>query len=607
MFRLLKELFSLLTPSQRKRFLRLQVLVVIMAFAEIASVAAIAPFMAVVGDMSRLEGEGMLAQLYAASGADSPRTFLFWLGSAVLIVMVVGAGLSMLTTWRMAMFAHSVGAQISQRLYAYYLHQPWLFHASGSSAQLTKQVAQETQRVTKGIINPVMQLNAKAVMAGFMVVGLVIYDPRVAVAGLLIFLLAYIVLFKVVRKRLSDNGKRISRMNALRYKLMNEGFGGIKDVLLLGRQGLFTRRFIYSSDKLARAQGVNQALGETPRYAMQLMAFGSVMLLVLYLLGVHQGSLGHMLPVLSVYALAGYKLLPAFQQAYQSLAKIKGEMAAFESIKEAMEASYQQAVDQDKIAATAELELKQPEQMVVKEGIELRDVHFTYPGKEEPALAGLTLTVPAKKVIGLVGASGSGKSTAIDILLGLIQPERGGLLVDGELITEASRRTWQNSIGFVPQHIFLADASIRENIAFGIPPEHIDEERVRQAASMAHLDVLLEQLPEGLETRVGERGVQLSGGQRQRIGIARALYDDADVLVLDEATSALDGITEKLIMDAIHDFSGKKTIIMIAHRLATVKQCDSIYLLAKGKVVDQGEYDELAARNTIFKRMAEHA
>src|SRR5690554_3634352 len=187
MFQLLKELFSLLTPSQRKRFLRLQVLVVIMAFAEIASVAAIAPFMAVVGDMSRLEGEGMLAQLYTASGADSPRTFLFWLGSAVLLVMVVGAGFSMLTTWRMAMFAHSVGAQISQRLYTHYLHQPWLFHASGSSAQLTKQVAQETARVTNGIVNPVMQLNAKLIMASFMVLGLVIYDPIIAVTGLLVF------------------------------------------------------------------------------------------------------------------------------------------------------------------------------------------------------------------------------------------------------------------------------------------------------------------------------------------------------------------------------------------------------------------------------------
>ena len=217
------------------------------------------------------------------------------------------------------------------------------------------------------------------------------------------------------------------------------------------------------------------------------------------------------------------------------------------------------------------------------------------------------MTIGVNKVIGLVGASGSGKSTAIDLLLGLIQPEKGELLVDGEPITDQQLRAWQNSLGFVPQSIFLADSSIRENIAFGLPPELVDEEKVQRAATMAHLDELLAELPDGLNTRVGERGVQLSGGQRQRIGIARALYHDADVLILDEATSALDGITEKLIMDAIHDFSGKKTIIMIAHRLATVKKCDSIYLLANGQVTDQGTYSELCKRNDVFKRMADHA
>ena len=242
-----------------------------------------------------------------------------------------------------------------------------------------------------------------------------------------------------------------------------------------------------------------------------------------------------------------------------------------------------------------------------KESIRLEEVIFTYPGKEEPAAKNLDIEIPINKIIGLVGASGSGKSTTIDLLLGLIDPQHGRLLIDGKPVTPDRRRAWQNSLGFVPQNIFLADSSIRENIGFGLPLEAIDEERVRRAATMAHLDELLDELPDGLNTRVGERGVQLSGGQRQRIGIARALYHDADVLILDEATSALDGITEKLIMDAIHDFSGKKTIIMIAHRLATVKQCDTIYLLAGGEVVDAGSYEDLSKRNITFRRMAEHA
>jgi len=206
-----------------------------------------------------------------------------------------------------------------------------------------------------------------------------------------------------------------------------------------------------------------------------------------------------------------------------------------------------------------------------------------------------------------VGSSGSGKSTAIDLVLGLMQPEQGQLLVDGKPITQDNLRAWQNTLGFVPQSIFLADSSIRENIAFGLPEHEIDDQKVRRATKMAHLEELVQELPNGLGTRVGERGVQLSGGQRQRIGIARALYHDAEVLILDEATSALDGITEKLIMDAIHDFAGQKTIIMIAHRLATVKQCDTIYLLGNGSVVDSGTYTELTERNQIFKRMAQHA
>jgi HlyD family secretion protein len=308
--------------------------------------------------------------------------------------------------------------------------------------------------------------------------------------------------------------------------------------------------------------------------------------------------LGNILPILSMYALAGFKLLPAFQQIYASLATVKGNIASFDILEEDLVASQHitQAQPADKAG-----------KLSLREGITLDNTHFCYPGTEEKALSGLTLEVPVNHVIGLVGATGSGKSTAIDVLLGLITPQCGALKIDGKPLSGQALRAWQNNVGFVPQSIFLSDASIRENIAFGLPPEEIDDERIKRAAKMALLDEFLERLPNGLETGVGERGIQLSGGQRQRIGIARALYDDADVLVFDEATSSLDGITEKLVMDAIHNFAGKKTIIMIAHRLATVKQCDNIYLLAGGKIIDQGSHDELAARNEMFRRMAEHS
>ncbi|WP_111414181.1 ABC transporter ATP-binding protein [Billgrantia lactosivorans] len=600
MYTSLKDLYALLTREQRRRLFRLQLLVVLMAFAEVAGVVSIGPFMALVGDLGRLESNDTLARLYLQSGFEDPADFLFWLGMFVLAALTAASGLSMYTVWRLSMYGQQIGAELSTRLYRHYMQQPWLFHANGSSAQLTNKISQECTRITDKIIAPLMKMNARVVMVLFMSVAILLVNPVVAITGVSVFFLLYLVLYRTVRRKLTANGKEITQTQRERFKLMAEGFGGIKDALLLGRQRMFNRRFEVSSIALGHARGTTKALSEVPRYAMELAAFGSVIFLVLYLLATHRGDLGSILPVLSVMALAGLKLLPAFQQIYTSVATIRANLAAFESIREDLfESRFAETKEPSPAEAAGYLEPQRT--------IELDGVVFRYPGKEESALNGLSLRIGANQVIGLVGASGSGKSTTIDILVGLIDPDEGDILIDGEPLRLEQKRAWQNCLGFVSQSIFLADASIRENIAFGLPMICIDDERVRRAASMARLDELLVQLPEGLETRVGERGIQLSGGQRQRIGIARALYDDAKVLIFDEATSALDGITEKLVMDAIHDFSGKKTIILIAHRLATVKKCDCIYLMENGRVIDSGRYNELVERNVIFQRMAEHA
>ncbi|MBA2778681.1 ABC transporter ATP-binding protein [Billgrantia kenyensis] len=596
----LLELYRLLTHEQRRKLLKLQILVVVMALLEILGVMSIGPFMAMVGDISLLEGEGVMAGIYQWSGMATPEAFLFWAGVVVLVCLITAALVSMYTVWRLCLFGSLIGAELSSRLYRYYVHQDWLYHASGSSNQLTNKIAQECRRVTDNIINPVLQLNARAMMALFMMAAIFIYNPWVAIIGISIFLASYVVLYRTVRQRLRKNGQVISAVEGMRYKLMAEGFGGVKDMLLLGRQRIFVERFNDQSRRFAWAVGTNQVMARVPRYMMELVAFGSVIFLVLYLLKSHQSNLGAILPVLSVYALAGFKLLPAFQEIYSGISNIRSNVAAFESIRDDLAAS----VDEKLLLGEANCDSKR---LIPEETLVLKDITFRYPGKVEPALNGLTLTIPARKTIGLVGPSGSGKSTTIDLLLGLIEPNEGELLIDGTPLQPEQKRQWQNALGLVPQFIFLADASIRENIAFGLPSEQVNEEKVRRAADMAHLGELLDQLPQGLDTRVGERGVQLSGGQRQRIGIARALYHDADLLVLDEATSALDGITEQLIMDAINDFSGNKTIVIIAHRLATVRKCDRIYLMENGQVIDQGSYDELNTRNLMFRRMVQNA
>lgn len=597
MFKSLLDLYLLLTKEQRIRLRNLQFLVILMSVLEILSIISIAPFMALVGDPSIIHRPGLLNDLYIGLGLKSLDGFLLYAGFFVLMMLAVSAFLSMITSWRLSMYGTRVGADLSSRLFLHYMHQPWVYHTVVSSSYLSSNVSQECLRITGNIINPLMQMNAKIVTGLMISIGVFLYEPVVSIFSICVFGMAYFVLYKTVRGRLVSNGNRISQFQASRFKIMAEGFGGIKDLLFMGRRKYLVKSFGEASSDLAIAQGNTQVLSQVPRYAMELIAFGGVIFLVLYLLVSREFDLGAILPVLSVFALAGFKLLPAFQMVYTGFAQIKGNISAFEAVKNDL-------IESSEIAENQELEKPIPDKLALHKSISLHKVCFAYPGREYPALSGLSIEVPLKSVVGIVGSSGSGKSTLVDVLLGLLMPQKGAVFIDGEELTNEKVRDWQSCIGYVPQSIFLADSSIRENVALGINPSLIDDCRVNAAVRLAHLDGVVSELPEGIKTRVGERGLQLSGGQRQRIGIARALYYDPEVLIMDEATSALDGISEKSIMEAINDFAGKKTIIMIAHRLATVRHCDKIYLLDRGMLVDAGTFEQLVDKNPTFKQMA---
>ena len=598
MLKLIKELFSLLTPLQRRRFFFLQILVVLMAVIEIIGIASILPFMALVGDMSLIKQETYLAQLYQISGVSSEAEFIYLLGIGVLIMLIISASVSMYTIWKLSMFANVIGVEISSSLYTYYLRQNWLFHTTVSSAQLTKKIATETQRVTQGILVPLMHMNAKAVLAILLSLSLFAYDSKVALIGLLTFSLAYIILYKVVRTLLYRNGIMISAMNERRFSLKNEGFGGIKDILLLGRANNLIKRFNQTGGILANSQGTNAALAHAPRYFMELIAFGSMILLSLYLVVSQNGNLGIILPMLTFYALAGLKLLPALQQIYSSAASIKGSVSAFESIQHDLS---------DFFAQQSTEPVQEINHLSFKRDILLDNITFTYPGKTVSAIRKLSMSIPVNSLIGIVGPSGAGKSTLIDIILGLITPQHGKFIVDETSVTPENCRSWQNTIGFVSQSIFLSDGTIAENIAFGIDRSRINLDKVRKTLELAQLIELVDSLEKGVETIVGERGIRLSGGQRQRIGIARALYNDAELLLFDEATSSLDGITENMIMNSITNLTGQKTILIIAHRLKTVQKCDQIFFMDQGKVIDHGSYKKLFETNERFKEMASHS
>lgn len=595
MIKLVRELIALMSPEQRKTFLFLQFFVVLMAIAEVVGIASIGPFMALVGNIDLVQTNAVVNKIYLLSGASTPIEFLFLIGVMVLVFLAISALLSVVTIWKLSYFAAKTGAEIGDTLYGYYLRRDFLFHSTTTSAQLTKQIATEATRITDHILQPLVQINARIIAALFVSIAIFFYSPVISLVGLFVFLVTYCTLFFAVRGRLARNGKLISKVSKERFTLMNEGFGAIKDVQLLGREDSFIRKFRDSGKIFAGAYGSSNGLYNMPRYLMEFVIYSGMVGLILMLLKLYEGELSAILPVLAVFGLAAFKLLPSFQQIYSGAAQVKSNVSAFDSVKE----------DLARARAAAEVpRFGHKDEPALEGQVELRSVAFKYPNKPTAALNDISLAFPLKSVIGIVGPSGSGKSTLVDVLLGLIAPDRGELRVGGTLIDSENMRSWQDQLGYVPQSIFLTEGSIVENVAFGIATDAVDMSKVENAIRLAHLDEWVKGLPEGLLTEIGERGVQISGGQRQRLGIARALYNDAEFLFFDEATSALDGVTEKMIMEAIEDFGRKKTIVMIAHRLNTVRNCDMIFMIEQGRVVDQGTYEHLFEHNAYFNKMA---
>ena len=595
MFKVIQKIFKLLTSDQRKKFFYLQIYVLLMSIAEIIGLSSIIPFMKLVGDINQIKSDTIIFKIYQFSGINSEIGFLILMGLFVLTLLFISSFTSIFTLWKLSMFANKTGTEISDRLYNYYINKNWLFYSSTSIANLTKKISVESSRLTSGILIPLIQINARVSIMFFITIILFFYNAEIALVGSIIFGFAYAILYKFVKSKLQKNGRIISEVNESRFRLINEVFGGIKELKILGREFEFLKLFKKSSSQLAFSQGINTVIASVPRYFIEFIAYGSIISLLLYLISSFQGEISKILPLITFFALAGFKLLPSFQIVYSSTARIKGNIAAFESIE-------QDLIDSKKeINSDSNLNKFS---IFPKDKITLENVTFIYPQKKIPVIKELSITIPSKKIIGVVGKSGSGKSTLIDILLGLIKPDIGKLKVDNEIIDEKNVRSWQNSLGYVGQDIFITEGTVAENIALGVPKKFIDYDRVKDAIKKSFLDEVILDLKEDINSAIGERGIQLSGGQRQRLGIARALYHDAKVLFFDEATSSLDGITEKIIMQSIHSMDTKKTIIIVAHRLMTVKKCDKILFLDKGRLVDHGTYEELLLRNVSFHEMS---
>lgn len=589
----------LFPPKERWLLGGVYVLALLAAMFETLSVASILPFMSLVLDPSGLERYQAIASVVKWFGATSTREALLFLGGATVAVVALGNGAAAMNIAVQERFAARTAVRIATSLFAGYVMQPYGFHVQRDAPSLMKVVLNDVRIAIVAFVSPLLIAASKI----FVVIGLLgllfSQNPLVASVVALVLMSAYLLVFVGVRGRQRRLGDELNRINLDRIRITQEGLGGIKDLQILERERIVIDRFEAAARAAAVTEASNRITALLPRYVLETVAFGGILLVTLMLLAVSEEGAKSVIPVLALYAFAGYKLLPALQQIFASAVSLRFYQPAVLGLRNDFAA----------VCAKGDARHDEPPAFDLRfgEAIRFEKVSFTYGGAANASLHSVDLVIRPRESIGLVGRSGAGKTTLAEVLLGLYEPSSGTITVDGVSLTGAAIRAWRRRVGYVPQHVFLSNASIAENIAFALPRHAIDAAAVQRAARLAHADDFISSLPEGYDTVVGERGVKLSGGQRQRIGIARALYREPAVLVFDEATSALDGMTEEAVMGAIHALSGDRTVILIAHRLQTVEACDRLVMLEGGRIVADGHYESLLTSSADFRRLIERA
>lgn len=593
-----RKLFALLDGSERKRFYLLMILMAIVTFAEIIGISTLLVLLNILSAPEKITENRLLAWLYL--NLNFTNVFPFQVLLSVLVFLVVMGGLIIKAGGNYAIIRFSTmrGYTLSKRLLEAYLHQPYIWFLERNSAEISKNVLNEVEGLIHRVMIPSLTMLANLMLASTITFFLLIVDPIIAIISAVFIGGGYMLIYVRLRKRLSEVGKELLATNKSRYQMTQEATGGFKEVKLLGLEDTYVNRFGAPARAFANASALSQVIGQLPRFALEALTFAVMLSIVLIMLIRNDGNLAAAIPTLGIFAFSVMRLLPTLQNVYHSMASIRSGGALLDVI-------HKDSFGSRKGDRLHPVTNNQDTKLQLSNNLELKNVSFTYANAEKPSIDRLNLTISARSKVGVVGGTGAGKTTLIDIILGLLSPNEGQVLVDGQVLSRDNLQAWRRALGYVPQNIYLTDSTIAENIAFGIRPEEIDMNAVERASRIAALhDFVVGELSKGYDTAVGERGVRLSGGQRQRIGIARALYYDPALLIMDEATSALDNLTERAIMDAVQNIGDEKTIIMIAHRLTTVRACDQIVLLQHGKIVASGSYDELLVKNETFKRMA---
>jgi ATP-binding cassette, subfamily B, bacterial PglK len=588
------KLLFLLSYNERRNGVLLLVMILIMALIDMIGVASVLPFIAVLTNPSLIETNYFLNWMFQVSkivGVKNSQQFLFFSGVLVLVLLLTSLTFKAITIYAQIRYSEMRHFSISKFLVESYLRQPYSWFLSQNSSELGKTILSEVSYVVSNGISQLLEVIAKGSVAIGLAILLLIVDPKLAIIVGLIISFSYGVIYYLIANYLRRIGAERLMHNELRYKYVNEAFVAAKEVKAGGLEYSFTNRFSNSALIFAKTSVSAEVIKQMPRFFLEGLVFGGILLIVLYKMS-QTNNFNAALPILSLYIFAGYRLMPALQQIYASLTILK-------FIGPSLDKMYTDLKKLDLLTKNQDQET-----LLFNKSINLKDIDYNYPNSSRAAIKNLNLTIPAKSTVGFIGSTGSGKTTIIDIILGLLEPQKGTLEVDGKIITKQNTRAWQRCLGYVPQYIHLSDNTVEENIAFGVTSKDINHEAVEKASKIANLhEFVIDELPFKYKTNIGENGVRLSGGQRQRIGIARALYHSPQVLILDEATSSLDNETEKVVMSAINNLDDDITIILIAHRLDTVKNCDIVFKLDKGQIIDQGKFSELIDTRTYQENL----
>ena len=550
----------------------LVIFMIFTAFFEILSISAVLPFLAAITDPSIVLEYEIVKNILNFFNIKTESDFLFIFTLSFCIAAILAAVMRLILLYFSSKLSFMIGAEMGIEIYNKTLYQPYQVHAKRNSSDVISVISVKVQMIIVNVLAALLTMITSIILALTIISFLILMNPLIAMSVILFFGALYALLSYLTRKEINRGGQIIADESTKIVKTLQEGLGGIRDIILDGTQNFYLNLYSQSEINLRKAQIKNQVVRESPRFVMEAIAMVGIAILAYLITG--DDGVSKALPLLGAVAIGSQRLLPLIQNGYNALIKLRGSLAAIQDIV--------RFLSQEKLDYLVDINNKDKLEFV--RNIELKEIEFSYTESGLKVFKGINLEISKGNKIGFIGKTGSGKSTLIDIIMGLLEPIQGSIFIDKTKINKKNLKSWQNNIAHVPQHIYLSDESITNNIAFGLSKEDIDISKVKEVAEQAKIAETIEKMPKKYDTKIGERGIRLSGGQRQRIGIARALYKGADLIVLDEATSALDNTTEKEIMDIFNNLGKDITVLIIAHRVTTLTDCDKIYEIKDGSI-----------------------